>query len=145
LIGSFVVDELNCRVRQEELLYVLKTLATLRVASVQDGGSDGKLNVLRRDQAESISDKVNKPTSSSHLVGFYPLLLDLSFMEHSVPSMWIYPSEHQRIFSDVAFTKVDEHVKEAPEIEDENQVVEVTSKDLAKKCLELIGRERSLE
>jgi hypothetical protein len=145
LIGSFVVDELTCRVRQEELLYVLKTLATLRVASAQDGASDGKLVVVYRGQAEILADKVNNTPSPSHLVRFYPLLLDLSFMEHSVPSMWINPSEHHRIFSDVAQTKVDEHVIEGPEIEDGNQFVEVTSKDLAKKCLELNGRERSLE
>jgi hypothetical protein len=127
-------------VRQEELLYVLKTLATLRVPSTQYGGSNGKLSNVHQDQADPIIDKANNTPSSSHLVGFYPLLLDLSFMEHSVPSTWIYPSEHHRIFSDVGQAKVDG----VSEVDDESELVEVTSKDLIKRCLELIGRERSL-
>jgi hypothetical protein len=74
------------------------------------------------------------------LVGFYPLLLDLSFMEHSVPSTWIYPSEHHRIFTEVAKAKGDEVLI----VDNESELVEVTSKDLVKRCLELIGREKSL-
>lgn len=58
-------------------------------------------------------------------------------MEHSAPSMWILPAEHSRIFSD------DGAGAEALEVGDEGELVEVTSKDLAKRCLELIGRERT--
>jgi len=61
-------------------------------------------------------------------------------MEHSVPSTWIYPSEHHRIFSDVGQVKVDE----VSQLDNGSELVEVTSKELAKRCLELIGRERSL-
>jgi hypothetical protein len=61
-------------------------------------------------------------------------------MEHSIPSTWIYPSEHHRIFSDVGPANGDE----ASEVDEKGEIVEVTSKDLVKRCLELIGRERSL-
>ena len=92
------------------------------------------------DQADPTVDKAKDTASSNHLVGFYPLLLDLSFVEHSIPSTWIYPSEQYRLFSDVGQVKVDE----VSELDNESELVEVTSKDLAKRCLELIGRERSL-
>jgi len=128
------------RVRQEELLYVLKTLATSRVPSTQDGGSNGKLSNVHQDQADPIVDKANKTPSSSHLIGFYPLLLDLSCIEHSVPSTWMNQSEHHRIFSSVGQAKVDE----ASEVDVESELVEVTSKDLVKRCLELIGQQRTL-
>ena len=127
------------RVRQEELLHILKTLATLRVPSARDGGSDSELLFTQRRQADPIADKVNDASSSGHLLGFYPLLLDLSFMKHSIPSMWICPSEHHRIFSDVGQGKVD-----GSSTVDESGLIEVTSKDLAKRCLELIGLERSI-
>jgi hypothetical protein len=131
-------------VRQEELLHVLKTLATLRVPPAQDIDPNGELISTCRDQAYLIADHTKDIPSSNHLTGFYPLLLDLSFMEHSVPSMWIYSSEHHRIFSDVAQARTHEVVSESPEIVHGNELPEVTSKDLVKRCLELIGRERSL-
>jgi len=61
-------------------------------------------------------------------------------MEHSIPSTWIYPSEQYRIFSDVGQANGDE----TSGVDNEGEIVELTSKDLAKRCLELIGRERSL-
>jgi hypothetical protein len=62
-------------------------------------------------------------------------------MEHSVPSMWIYPSEQERIFSDIGQVKGDE----VSELDDNSELVEVTSRDSIKRCLELIGRERTLQ
>jgi hypothetical protein len=102
---------------------------------------NGELMSLYRDQADLLADKTNNTPSSNYLTGFYPLLLDLSFMEHSVPSTWIYPSEHHRIFSDDGQAKGDE----VSEVDHESELVEVPSKDLAKRCLELIGRERILQ
>ena len=58
-------------------------------------------------------------------------------MERNVPSTWILPSEYDLIFVDVA-----NEVNGTEESgQDEDDCVEVTSRDLAKRCLELIGRE----
>jgi len=58
-------------------------------------------------------------------------------MERNIPSTWILPSEYDIIFVDVA-NEVNGTNKSA---EDEHDCVEVTSRELAKRCLELIGRE----
>ena len=38
-------------------------------------------------------------SSRAHLFRLYPLLLEMSFSRAALPSMWIFPSEHARLFS----------------------------------------------
>jgi hypothetical protein len=95
-------------------------------------------------KTEKIADVLAKdPTpSTDHLVGFYPLLLDLSTMERNIPSTWILPSEHDRIFTDAIVGEVeDDDAQKSVDDDDLDDAVEITSRDLAKRCLELIGRE----
>jgi len=61
-------------------------------------------------------------------------------MEHSVPSMWIQPAEYERVFSGAVDAKSDETGKGGHVEMDDH--VEVTSKDMTKRCLELLAHDR---
>jgi hypothetical protein len=65
-------------------------------------------------------------------------------MEHSVPSIWMLSAEYDRIFSDASRDTTGISGTPASTIDDESGMIEVTSKDLAQRCLDLIWRERAL-
>jgi hypothetical protein len=61
-------------------------------------------------------------------------------MERNIPSTWIHPLEHDRIFTDSLVLQVGDAQKSIDD-NDLDDSVEITSRDLAKRCLKLIGRD----
>lgn len=126
-------------VRQDETLYILRQLATIKLPN-----SDRELRIL--DLMSIIAHPAGSnnrgayTSSRSHLIQFYPLLLDISFLEHGVPSTWISPSEYDSFFVD----SPKETVNSQSSSWSVDDFVEITARDLARRCLELIGREQGL-
>lgn len=83
----------------------------------------------------------------STLSRFYPYLLEIatSNTERCLPTVWVLPSEYARLFSLSPHTSEmngDEIVEE--DAGDGDDLIEVSAKDLARRCLELIGLELGL-
>lgn len=120
--------------RQEEVLFVLRQLATLTVPP-------SKLDLAAA-------------SPRAHLFRFYPLLLDISFLEHVVPTMWVLPAEYARLFpsstSGQAHSLVNGDVEAASDVDvdldagDGDDLIEVSARDLARWCLVIIGKELGL-
>ncbi|WWC98642.1 hypothetical protein V866_005535 [Kwoniella sp. B9012] len=135
------------RVREEEILFVLRHLATIRVY-------EGSL--MSDNQASETLSAIYKTSSRSHLFHFYPLLLQFSFLPHT-PSMWIFPSEHSQLFG-LPPREFQEEAQPPPEEgeeshEDEVQqvnagdggnLIKVSAGQLARRCLELVGEEMGM-
>ncbi|WVQ95482.1 hypothetical protein IAU59_002579 [Kwoniella sp. CBS 9459] len=138
------------RTREEEILFVLRHLVTMHVweGGVQD--------------LESVSPTLSviyDTSSRWHLFYFYPLLLQFSFIASPTPSMWIFPSEHSELFGLSAPSSLspssstpglstvqpfNEEENEEVNAGDGGDLIEVTAKDLARRCLELIGEEMGM-
>lgn len=116
-----------CRVREEELLYVLRHLVTMTLYP-------GAISTASAGTAPLASATSNSPRA--HLFRYYPLLLELAFVP-KVPSMWILPTEHAQLFG----LEVDDDVADA---RDGSALIEVSARDLARRALELVGDELSL-
>ncbi|KAK4688854.1 hypothetical protein P7C73_g1265, partial [Tremellales sp. Uapishka_1] len=125
------------RVREEELLYILRHLATMRVW----GGS----MTATIQESNALSTPLQDSTRS-HLLLFYSLLLQISFLRTTLPTMWIFPSEYSVLFG-----------QPLPEVEnrdsfdeinidagDGGDLLEINARDIARRCLELIGEEMGL-
>ncbi|WWC65124.1 uncharacterized protein I303_107738 [Kwoniella dejecticola CBS 10117] len=137
------------RVREEEILFVLRHLATMHVWR-------GSLKTDKKG-SETLA-AIYEKSSRSHLFHFYPSLLQFSFLPHT-PSMWIFPSEHAHLFGSPthppnghqdldsnniqngANGDIDEQEIDAG---DGGDLIEVNAGELAKRCLELIGEELGL-
>ncbi|WWC72496.1 uncharacterized protein I206_106458 [Kwoniella pini CBS 10737] len=142
------------RVREEEILFVLRHLATMQIW-------EGSLNIENKG-TETLS-AIYKNSTKSHLFHFYPLLLNFSFLPYT-PSMWIFPSEHAHLFgldpsielndnSVLITTENEERETNGKDEDDDDQhinagdgrdLIEVNASELAKRCLELIGEELGL-
>ncbi|WWD20641.1 hypothetical protein CI109_105117 [Kwoniella shandongensis] len=120
------------RAREEEVLYILRHLATMRVwegsMSSTKPGSDTLAAVY-------------KTSSRSHLFHFYPLLLEFSFIQNQMPSMWIFPSEQAKLFDLPSLSQGENDEVDAG---DGGDLIEVNARELARRCLELIGVEMGL-
>lgn len=95
----------------------------------------------------------------AHLFAYYPLLLRLAFVP-SAPSMWVTPSEYYRLFGkdveDTGLASADEYVpRQSMDVNGdvgglrekergEEDMVEVSARELARRALELVGEELCL-
>ncbi|WVR08607.1 hypothetical protein IAU60_005662 [Kwoniella sp. DSM 27419] len=129
------------RAREEEILFILQYLATMRVW--EGTGTD--------KQDTTTLSSIQTTSSRWHLFRFYPLLLEMSFISSPTPSMWIFPSEHAHIFGLPAVPSIEglsESENSSSSVRDTDvdagdgeDLIEVNAKDLARRCLELIGEE----
>lgn len=95
-------------------------------------------------------------STRAHLFTLYSQLLELSFFSGPVPTMWIFPAEHKHLFEDPAESPAlpngsgdrieDDEAEDQLEMNagDGGDLLEVTARDLARRCLELIGVELGL-
>lgn len=101
----------------------------------------------------------------AHLFRFYPLLLEIAFLKGYTPSIWLFPDEHAKLYDRETVDKTepmvngDEHmiarhaaggVEEQDEDEimdagDGGDLIQVTAKDLARRCLDIIGMEMGIK
>jgi hypothetical protein len=94
----------------------------------------------------------------AHLFHFYPVLLEMSFTRCRLPSMWIFPAEHAKLFglpeeSTGADVEADgdgdgedgQSGKNGVSAGDGADLIEVNARDIARRCLELIGEEMGLK
>jgi hypothetical protein len=95
---------------------------------------------------------ITKTSNRSHLFHFYPLLLEVAFSNGPVPSMWLFPSEYRSLFvdsSDHADADGTSEIVEEVEGDDVDardgaDLIEISVKDLARRCLELVGSEMGM-
>lgn len=116
------------RVREDELLYVLRHLVTMTLTE----GTTAAVGGTALAQAAAASPR-------AHLFKYYSLLLELAFVPAHLPSMWVLPSEHVLLF-----TNDEETCDEAVNTGDGAELIEVSARDLARRCLELVGVELGL-
>ncbi|CAK9786560.1 hypothetical protein CC85DRAFT_283171 [Cutaneotrichosporon oleaginosum] len=116
------------RVREDEILFVLRHIVTLRLWPDM---ANGALTPTTRAAA----------SPRAHLFRYYPLLLELAFVPAHLPSMWILPSEHRVLFEDEF-----EEGEEGSETDagDGSDLIQVSVRDLARRALELVGLELGL-
>lgn len=121
----------DLRVREDEILYVLRHLVTLRL---WPDAANGSLTPTTRAAA----------SPRAHLFRYYPILLELAFVPAHLPSMWILPSEHRLLFEDDP--EESEWREEGSEVDagDGSDLIEVGVRDLARRALELVGLELGL-
>lgn len=121
------------RVREDEILYVLRHLVTLRL---WPEGANGVLTPTTRAAT----------SPRAHLFRYYPLLLELAFVPAHLPSMWILPSEHRVLFGDEGEDEAGSETGGDSEADagDGSDLIEVGVRDLARRALELVGLELGL-
>ncbi|WVF67919.1 hypothetical protein IAT40_002681 [Kwoniella sp. CBS 6097] len=138
------------RTREDEILFIMRHVATMKV---WEGGSEDL-----KTGSETLSAIYNASTRW-HLFYFYPLLLEFSFIPSPTPSMWIFPSEHAELFGlpapvptlSLSLSASTSHaaageLSEGEQVDagDGGDLIEVNAKDLARRCLELIGEEMGM-
>ena len=126
-------------VRDEELLYILGHLIKIRVHP--DTVSQGE------NKEESALVKAIQSSPRALLFKFYPLLLELAFLSATSPRMWLLPSEHNFLYGSAdGEGEADAETEKAVGISagDAKDMIEVDARDLAKRCLELVGQEMGL-
>lgn len=79
----------------------------------------------------------------AHLFTYYAHLLQLAFVSDS-PSMWVRPDEYVRLFGKDVRDEDEKTFLDDGESQEEDQLVEVSARDLARRALELIGDELAL-
>jgi len=88
------------------------------------------------------------------LFRFYPLLLEVAFLDGHIPSMWMFPDEHAKLYATMSPTESNvgdgetvDHQTSGVEVNgmidagDGGDLIEVTARDLARRCLEIVGAE----
>lgn len=115
------------RVREDELLYVLRHLITITI-------NPGPVEKAASGTAMA---KACGASPRAHLFRHYKLLLELAFVPVQLPSTWMLPSEQARLFSNGS-------ADETIDVGDDTDLVEVSARDLARRCLELVGDELGL-
>ena len=91
------------------------------------------------------------------LFRFYPLLLEVAFLDGHIPSMWMFPDEHAKLYdatspteSNVSDGETVDHQTSGAEVNgimdvrDGGDLIEVTARDLARRCLEIVGAEMGM-
>ncbi|ORX41097.1 guanine nucleotide exchange factor in Golgi transport N-terminal-domain-containing protein [Kockovaella imperatae] len=135
------------RVRDDELLYILRHLATLKIVP----------NVVVNSKAHSFGS-----STRAHLFHFYPLFLELAFLRSPLPSMWLFPSERSTLYEQQSPTAdqangefkssapgkgdggVDQSEMQGLDAGDGGELIEVGAREIARRCLELIGQEMGI-
>lgn len=144
---SAIADD---RVREDELLYVLTHLVTMSMWGANDpsDASDAPNGAATPLQAAAAR------SPRAHLFAYYPLLLQLAFVP-SAPSMWVTPGEYLRLFGkdvdagldggpgDSARPSMDAN-GEVGAGKGDDDMVEVSARELARRALELVGEELCL-
>lgn len=101
-----------------------------------------------------------KTSERALLFRFYPLLLEVAFLNGHMPSMWMFPDEHAKLYdlplvnrlvdgegeTEAGAGQADGVDKEGGVIDagDGGDLIEVTARDLARRCLEIVGEEMGL-
>lgn len=144
-------------------MFILRHLVTMRVMpDTLPESLNSESSILSSicswliSSASPILSTISSTSSRAHLFSLYPLLLDLSFHPGPIPSMWIFPDEHRRLFetspeAEEPFEELDGvsdlRIDEEPidrlgrDAGDGGDLIEVTARDLARRCLELVGIE----
>lgn len=144
------------RVREDELLYVLTHLVTMSMWGASEVSSDAP---ERAGQPNGTLAAAAAKSPRAHLFAYYPLLLQLAFVP-SAPSMWVTPSEYYRLFGkdveDTGLASADEYApRQSMDVNGdvgglrerergEEDMVEVSARELARRALELVGEELCL-
>lgn len=115
--------------REDEILYVLRHLVTMTLWEGSNPMTDGASTPLASAAAAS---------PRAHLFQYYPLILEIAFVPATLPSMWIRPDEHARLFG------LDGDGAEADAPRDGTDLIEVSARDLARRALALVGEELRL-
>lgn len=83
-----------------------------------------------------------------HLIKFYPILLRLAFLRGHLPSMWMFPSEYETLFSTETAEEAVSQGQGVARMEDKDvdagdgtDLIQVSARDLVRFCLELVGTE----
>jgi hypothetical protein len=124
-------------------------------------GSDASDDTKAAEKADGAATPLQAAAARSpraHLFAYYPLLLQLAFVP-SAPSMWVTPPEYYRLFGkdvaddaglsglgadeDAPRQSMDVNGDIGPERGDED-MVEVSARELARRALELVGEELCL-
>lgn len=106
--------------------------------------------------------------SKSHLLRFYPLFVQILSFDRCVPVMWVLPSEYKHMFPPPNPKETpnghDGHMDDTDRLEsgdhegdgdggdfvfdvdvgDGSELLEVSARDLARRCLEIVGIELGL-
>lgn len=171
---------LTGRIREQELLYILRHLATLRLHPASPA-------VASPSHPSTPLVTAIRASPRALLFSFYPILLEIAFLPGHTPSMWMFPDEHARLY---APHRPETHVSPTTDNEDDSEpgegtkqdgmtatalpdmasadedhddtlhaqrgevngvdagdggdLIEVTARDLARRCLELVGEEMGL-
>ncbi|KAI0700224.1 hypothetical protein C8T65DRAFT_790748 [Cerioporus squamosus] len=129
------------RVREEELLYVLRKLLALKLwpgtlwASLSDSPSQYSSEQPAIDQSLApsamIADAVKRSTKA-HLFHFYPILCEIVSIPRKPPMAWVMTSAHRM--------PVDGR-KMSGEDSSDGHAIELDARTLVKDCLKEVGRE----
>ncbi|KAI0656026.1 hypothetical protein C8Q70DRAFT_922126 [Cubamyces menziesii] len=136
------------RAREEELLYVLRKLLTLRLwpgtlwAALSDSPSTFSSEQPAIDQSlspsELIADAVKRSTKA-HLFHFYPILCEIVAIPRKTPTAWILSNAPRTATAPVETSTG--AVEAASDVTNEGQAVELDARVLVKECLKEIGKE----
>ena len=140
------VTVLTRRVREDEMIYILRHLISLRLTP----GTAPK-----PASASSLASAILGESSRAHLFHLYPLLLELSFVQAPLPSIWVFPSEYAQLLAVPGSAETgarglvngDRQVDEDADGYDAGDgadLIKVDARDLARRCLELVGEEMGL-
>ncbi|KAI8977746.1 hypothetical protein BD414DRAFT_154340 [Trametes punicea] len=159
---SFVADESlrgNLpfpRAREEELLYVLRKLLSLRIwpgtlwAALSDSPSTYCIQQPELDQSVSPSELIAeavKRSTKAHLFHFYPVLCEIVSIPRRTPTAWVMSATPRTVASSsteassadarnsMSWTDV------ARGVAKEGHAVELDARTLVKECLKEVGRE----
>ncbi|KAL7422319.1 Endocytosis and vacuole integrity protein [Cryptotrichosporon argae] len=164
-LGAFVQDAKVqgqlpfTRVREDEVLYILRRLATVRLAP-------GSLEAVKISPGLA---ELYAHTTHPLLFRLYPLLVAVAFVEPS-PTTWLAASEYQALFAaapsptggdgseDASATngagaEPEADARDGETVSDArteggdgaDELVETSARDLARRCLELVGAEMGLQ
>lgn len=118
------------------------------LVTVSMWGSEPSEASTSENEANGTRTPLQEATARSpraHLFAYYPLLLQLAFVP-SAPSMWVTPGEYLRLFGKGIDGQADDSLSRPVEngTSEEEDMVEVSARELARRALELVGEELCL-
>ncbi|KAI0073983.1 hypothetical protein K474DRAFT_1774330 [Panus rudis PR-1116 ss-1] len=145
------------RIREEELLYVLRKLLELRLwpgtlwAALSDAPTQYCVEQPSVDQglepSKLISDAV-KRSSRAHLFHLYPVLSEIIAIPRKTPTTWVVTQKPKGASRDRSTIAKPEEVRNSVGWEDvasgsvdEGRAIELDARQVVKECLKEIGRE----
>ena len=140
-------------------MYVLRQLVTL---STPLGGKKQRIgepfyqiSVNCYEVAESTAG-ISKEATAMTLSRFYPFLVQVLSFDRCIPVMWVLPSEYIRLFPSPNLSAgtngdypengsdMDGEVASSEDVGDGSELLEVSARDLARRCLEIVGDQLGL-